>query len=216
MSKYGEFHFEGMLNSITEVQEVLNSLNNRKEKIQFIEQLYNERKYWLKSALNTIDLTETATGIVAKGLHEFPDEFKESTLKNDEVLVFCQIELEYLKNLPTEHPNKFVVIEQSLKLKQIALIHAYNGSSITRENAGTIAGKYGYTSKHSGEGLYQDFLKYVKPAERTAIPTAETKKTLINKIELFESVLPLLSTEGFQRATDEINILKSHLKLFEK
>jgi hypothetical protein len=108
------------------------------------------------------------------------------------------------------------VIEQRLGLKRIALIHSYNGITITRENAGTIAGKYGYTSKNSGEALYQDFLKLLKPTERTAIPTAETQKTLINKIELFESVLPHLATAGFQRATDEINTLKSHLKRFEK
>lgn len=216
MSKYVEIQIEGKPNSITEVQEVLNSLNNRNEKIEFIEQLYNERKYFLKSFLNTIDLTETATGIVSKGLIEFPDEFKEETLKNDEVLVFCQIELEYLKSLPAEQPNKPEAIEQRLRLKQIALIHAYNGIKITRENAVTIAGKYNYKSKNSGEGLYQAYLKQIKKTERTAIPTAETKKTLINKIELFESVLPHLSTAGFQRATDEINTLKSHLKHFEK
>jgi hypothetical protein len=106
MSKYFEIRIEGKPNSITEVQEVIISLNNQKEKIQFIEQLYNERKYFLKSFLNTINLTETATGTVSKGLIEFTDEFKENTLKNDEVLVFCQIELEYLKNLPAEQQNK--------------------------------------------------------------------------------------------------------------
>ena len=105
-------------------------------------------------------------------------------------------------------------IEQTLRIKQIALIHAYNGNKITRENAGTIAGKYGYTTKNSR--LYQDYLAFIKSNERTAIPTAETKKTLSNKIELFESVLPHLSTKGLQLAKDEINILKSHLKHFEK
>jgi hypothetical protein len=106
MSKYVEIQIEGKPNSINEVREILTSLNNRKEKIHFIEQLYNERKYFLKSFLNTIDITETATAITAKGLTEISNEIKENTLKNDEVLVFCQIELEYLKNLPDEQPNK--------------------------------------------------------------------------------------------------------------
>jgi hypothetical protein len=202
------------LNSAKEVESLLSSFATNKEKILFLEQLFNQRVYAWKKWLNVTDLTETATGIVFKGLSEFSDEFKENTLKNDEVLVFCQIELEYLKSLPAEQPNKPEAIEQRLRLKQIALIHAYNGNKITRENAGTIAGKYGYTTKNSR--LYQNYLAFIKSNERTAIPTAETKKTLNNKIELFESVLPHLSTKGLQLAKDEINILKSHLKHFEK
>lgn len=94
------------LNSAKEVESLLSSFATNKEKILFLEQLFNQRVYAWKKWLNVTDLTETATGIVFKGLSEFSDEFKENTLKNDEVLVFCQIELEYLKNLPDEQPNK--------------------------------------------------------------------------------------------------------------
>lgn len=42
--------------------------------------------------------------------------------------------------------------------------------------------------------------------------TAETKKTLINKIELFESVLVHLLNAAKSRAMDEIVILKTILE----
>lgn len=96
-----------------------------------------------------------------------------------------------------------------LKVPQIALIHVYEGIQITRVNAGEIAAKHGYTAKTSGEGLYQDYLKYVNVNDRKAKTTAETKKTLKNKIELFESVVNHLSPENKQRAIDEIKILKT-------
>ncbi len=100
-------------------------------------------------------------------------------------------------------------VAAKLKVPQIALIHVYEGIQITRVNAGEIAAKHGYTAKNSGEGLYQDYLKYVNVNDRKAKTTAETKKTLKNKIELFESVVNHLLPENKQRAIDEINILKT-------
>ena len=171
---------------------------------------------FLEQRLNTYRDSYTRAEKINKELKRIDEMLIDPTHFRTDYGVIKQRYKEYLLNLPANQPNKFEVIVQRLGLNKIALIHAYSGSSITRENAGTIAGKYGYTSKNSGERLYQDYLKQVKPAERTAIPTAETQKTLINKIELFESVLSHLETAGFQRATDEINILKSHLKHFEK
>jgi len=107
-------------------------------------------------------------------------------------------------NLPPQQTKT-----EKLKVPQIALIHIYENILITRENAVEIAAKHGYTAKLSGEGLYQDYLKYVKVNDRKAKPTAETKKTLKNKIELFESVVNYLSDNSKQRAIDEINILKT-------
>jgi hypothetical protein len=96
-----------------------------------------------------------------------------------------------------------------LKVPQIALIHVYEGSQITRENAGEIAAKHGYTSKNSGEGLFQDYTNYCSTANRKGKPTPCTPKKLKNKIELFESVVNYLSDINKQRAIDEINILKT-------
>lgn len=96
-----------------------------------------------------------------------------------------------------------------LKVNQIALIHVYEGLQITRENAGEIAAKYGYTAKNSGEGLFQDYTNYCSTANRKGRPTPCTLKRLKNKIVLFESVVSHLSDNNKQRAIDEINILRT-------
>lgn len=96
-----------------------------------------------------------------------------------------------------------------LKVKQIALIHVYEGKEITRGNAVAIAAKHGYNSESSGEGLFQDFTFYRSTANRKGKPTPFTPKRLKNKIELFESVINHLSDNNKQRAIDEINILKT-------
>jgi hypothetical protein len=109
-------------------------------------------------------------------------------------------------------PQQAEAKPKKLGVPIIALIHIYEGILITKENAGEIAAKHGYTAKTSGIGLYHDYLKYLFTSDRTAKPTAETKKTLENKIELFESVLNHLSNKAKQQAIDEINILKTILE----
>lgn len=100
-------------------------------------------------------------------------------------------------------------IADKLKVKQIALIHVYEGMQITRENAGEIAAKHGYKAKNSGEGLFQDYTNYCGTANRKGKPTPCTPRKLKNKIELFESVVEHLSENKRQRINDEIQILKT-------
>jgi len=109
-------------------------------------------------------------------------------------------------NLP---PQQTETKTSKLKVKQIALIHVYEGLQITRKNAGEIAAKHGYTAKNSGEGLFQDYTIYCSTENRKEKPTPCTPKKLKNKIELFESVLNHLSDNKKQRAIDEIKILKT-------
>jgi len=106
-------------------------------------------------------------------------------------------------------PHQTETNPEKLKVPQIALIHFYEGNQITRDNAGEIAAKYGYTAKNSGEGLFQDYTNYCSTANRKGKPTLCTPKKLKNKIELFESVVNHLSENAKQRAIDEINILKT-------
>lgn len=98
---------------------------------------------------------------------------------------------------------------KKFKVNQIALIHAYEGKQITRENAGAIASQYGYIKKNSGEGLFQDFAKYYSTANRKGKPNPCTPTTLKNKIRLFESVFNHLSDKAKQSAIDEIKILQT-------
>lgn len=99
-----------------------------------------------------------------------------------------------------------------LKVRQIALIHVYEGTQITRENAKEIAAKHGYTAKNSGEGLFQDYSLYCSRVNRKGKPTPFTQIKLKNKIELFESIISHLSDNKKQMALDEIIILKSYLE----
>ena len=117
---------------------------------------------------------------------------------------------DWLKGEPTIIENNLPT-QGKLKVKQIALIHVYNGKTIIRENADSIASEYGYNSKKSGEGLFQDYTLYASTANRKAIPDPFSKKKLRNKIELFESINQYLTDAGKIRAKDEIQILKNYL-----
>jgi hypothetical protein len=98
---------------------------------------------------------------------------------------------------------------QKLTLKQVALKYVYLEQQITRENATQIAKQYGH---NSGDRLYQNYSFYISRANRKAEPTPCTSKKLQNKIELFESVIPLLPENKQNKLSDEIRHLKT---LFE-
>ncbi len=126
-----------------------------------------------------------------------------------------QEQLEYWKQeLKTLSPKKTKKSPETprLSVKQIALIHIYEEKQITRDNAGEIAAEHDYKAKYSGEGLFQDYSFYCSTANRKGQPTDCTKRKLTNKIKLFESIVNHLSDTKRQRATDEINILKTILE----
>ncbi len=94
--------------------------------------------------------------------------------------------------------------QQGLTMKQIALIHIYEGNQITRKNGDEIVKAYGLTS---GEKLYSTYLEYVQSTDRTGDPG--TPRKLKGKIKLIESVVQLLTSEdAVKRATAELEILK--------
>lgn len=93
--------------------------------------------------------------------------------------------------------------DKKLSLKQIALIYVYEGEKITKENADDIAKLFKHRSGHK---LYQEYNKFFRLVDRKA--TTKTKKTMENKIELFESILEFLHEPNKNKALDEINILK--------
>lgn len=119
------------------------------------------------------------------------------------------VQLNRLEMFNEFSPQQPEMKTDKLKVKQIALIYFYEGIQITRENAGEIAAKYGYTAKTSGEGLFQDYTYFCSTANRKGMPKGCTIKTLKNKIELFESVVSHLSDNNKQRVFDEIKILKT-------
>lgn len=93
-----------------------------------------------------------------------------------------------------------------LKIDEIALFCVYEGKQITRTNGNDIAREFGHKS---GEKLFQRYTYYSSAANRKAEPTPSTLKKLDNKINLFESVVKLLTNEDRERATDELSMLKT-------
>lgn len=146
-------------------------------------------------------------------LHKFEPLYNETIGSSRDIETSLKLKtyIDYLKN-KISPPLHAETKTDKLKVPQIALIHIYEGIPITEQNATEIAAKYTYTAKTSGKGLYHDYLKYYKTSDRKAKPTAETKKTLINKIDLFKSVLPFLTDKGKAMATDEISILETILE----
>ena len=99
---------------------------------------------------------------------------------------------------------------KGLKMSQIALIHSYKEVSITRDNGDKISYSFGFTSKNSGEKLYQQFNKYCRAIDRKG--DEGTKKKNENKIVLIESIIDLLPNNKQEKANDEIKILKNILE----
>jgi hypothetical protein len=75
-------------------------------------------------------------------------------------------------------------IKPKLSVPVIALIHIYSGKTITRKNADEIAKNYGYTNIKSGEGLFQDYTKYIIKTDRTGLSESNIKsKTKLRHIK---------------------------------
>lgn len=97
---------------------------------------------------------------------------------------------------------------ERLTMRQIALIHAYEGNQITEANSNSIAEKHKHKSGHK---LYQYYNYYQKPNNRRGAPKDPTLKTVQNKIDLITSVLPFLTGNNIALANDEIRILNNIL-----
>lgn len=168
--------------------------------IEFYEQI-NKKQFNFDTYLETFDLIVYLVGRAKYAVHL--DEIKSKTL-------IKEYNFNDLVKPVLNQSSEFKEPENSkLKVNQIALIHAYNGIPITRENAQAIAESFGYISKSSGEGLFQDFIFYGSAANRKGKPNPCTAKKLKNKIDLLESIIKHLTDNAIERAKDEIRILKT-------
>lgn len=97
--------------------------------------------------------------------------------------------------------------QPELRLKQIALKYVYLDKQITEHNGNEIAKKYGW---NSGRKLWQHFNTYYVRENRKG--AEDTKKKTRNKIDLIESVIPLLPNCKQEKPKDEVEILKNLYK----
>ncbi|MFV5695158.1 hypothetical protein ACM55G_06925 [Flavobacterium sp. LB3P122] len=120
-------------------------------------------------------------------------------------------EIEYLTGISNHLMEpKTLSIDKKEGVPVIALLYYYNEQFISRDNAQSIANKYGYTAKNSGEGLYHDFVFYTDNANRKA--SGENKIKCKNRIKSQKRVVELLIDEKAKaKAMTELNILKIKL-----
>lgn len=196
--------------------------------IELIESYYNEmlqKSIELQRTFeNQTQLTKNFNRLCIEWLTFILDQYNEANKKEaphyiKPFLDYCkakepkQTEVEN-NDCENEASKEGTITETKIPMKQIALLHYYNGITITRQNANTIAKKYNYTAINSGEGLYQDYLFFTSNANRHS--SGETKIKLNNKIKLFENVIKLLTTENAKsKATTELNMLKNKLIEFQ-
>lgn len=128
--------------------------------------------------------------------------------KFNKVRKFCTTD-ENLRSIPVK-TEAYTLLKKTkvkekieLSLSMIALLYLYEGSSITRKNGNEIAEKYGH---NSGEKLFQNFAKYTSRQNRIGLE--QTRQKNLNKLNLFEKIIPLLSEMSKQKAIDELNSLK--------
>lgn len=121
---------------------------------------------------------------------------------------------EWVDNSKSESNNSInrIEIDTRKNVKQIALIHYYEGNHITREKANTIASNYGYNSKTSGEGLFQDYNFFAENGNRRGRPNPFTNKKLQNKINLIKNVVDQLTDKAKNKALDDIQILENYFE----
>lgn len=104
-------------------------------------------------------------------------------------------------------PNPKIYQKSKVTIQQIALMLYYQDKKLNREEANEVVKEYGM---NSGDKLYQKLCFYSIRANRMAIPDPFSKKKLLNKIELFESVINMLPIANQQKAKDELETIKSN------
>ncbi len=121
------------------------------------------------------------------------------------------------QSLVVETEKKKVIIDETksrVKVKVIALIYFYNGDPINRKNCNDIASKYKYDSPSSGEGLYQDYIKFSENSYRTKI-CGESKVKCTNKLKLIEIVITHLNGTPKNDALKDFKNLENEMATHE-
>lgn len=94
-----------------------------------------------------------------------------------------------------------------LKVKVIALICFYNKQSINRTNCKEWASKYNYHEITSGEGLFQDYVKFSNNERRTKL-AGESKVKCCNRLKLIDTAISHLKGKAKEHAQKDYKILE--------
>jgi hypothetical protein len=133
-------------------------------------------------------------------MHSVNYKYQPKTYRQHEIYIYANwLYYNWLKEFSLE-------IEKKIPVKVIALINLYNGIKINRENANAIAAKYGYTSKSSGEGLFQDYTMYLVMKRR--IGSEGVKRKNITKLKHISQAIKKLDGQAKKKAKNDYEILK--------
>lgn len=113
-------------------------------------------------------------------------------------------------SMPLEEKKK--TKKHELTLKEIALLLFYSNRPVPRlrSESDLIAKEY---YQNSGEKLYQHYTDFSKRTMRIGNPG--TKKKLENRIRSMEKVESLLNEEEREQCSNELAILRTHLKGYQ-
>jgi hypothetical protein len=103
---------------------------------------------------------------------------------------------------------------EKLGVPVIALLHFYRRTPISRENCKEIAATFGYNSKNSGEGLFQDYTKYSKNSNRIGVNDESKRKNETKRIFLAKAVT-LLKGKAKKNAQADLAILEKKIQEIE-
>jgi len=93
--------------------------------------------------------------------------------------------------------------ENTITLKQIALVQFFDGTKVDRNNANEIARQYGKTS---GESIYQDYIFWSSSCNRTG---EDTSRIMKRRILDYEAIRKYLSKRALSRYEDELKAIKA-------
>ncbi len=95
--------------------------------------------------------------------------------------------------------------ETKVSIKEIALLHIYLGTVITKENVSDLVKSYGYSS---GDKLYNEYTSFLKVASRRRLPEQCTPLKYRNRLALFEKVIEMLPEEKKEAARVDLKHIK--------
>ncbi|MBS4057379.1 MAG: hypothetical protein KGZ82_08690 [Bacteroidales bacterium] len=160
---------------------------------------------WLMKSIHDNDTYSYAFNFLVQYVNreEGCELYKLKTVSSTELLNLLNLE-----NDSDLHQNNNVKKLPDIRVYHIALMYVYKDDIITRKNADKIAAEYGYTSKKSGEGLFQDYEYFKSNTNRRGRTYPFSRKKMLNKISRFEKVLDYLDGHAKQRAMEDIKALK--------
>lgn len=170
--------------------------------------LLHAYKFWL-NAVNTA-IERTKEKLISNNEDAYSTKISLYTYTNKYRSSLGISELKEIEEVIIKFEEKSLKSNTSkLSLNQIALIHIYQDKLISRENCHEIAQSYGFKN---GDKLIQSYNSLHSTNNR--IGDSGSKKKLINRKKLIESIIGLLSKSYEDQLLDEIKTIDKKIESY--